>query len=322
MTRRYLFVLDFDGTAANTFEPNPKGVGVHEAYQLAVKDIFGQTGLEIYEKAGGLQNRAPEEIVSLILTENSQMIRQAEACFDQKNKTLKRLVPEGKGASLEWISGDNKRLQKTIAEMLVLIKLSYLMDEIGTSFPDGAVWPQPCAGFLDFIRAIEGLRTEGLDIQNAIISSGHDEFIKKTFVVWGLDPLRIMLTDDDMRGRSYPAEFQKRVKPSSYLFDIIQSQWIADGILFSEYARHIELIFETRKGMMYFGDDWIKDGGLARNAGVPFGLFDPEQNFDCKRGNCSFMFKDWRKVAEFFRQDDVRKLLGEGQSMAEVVSLI
>jgi len=322
MWNGYLVVFDFDGTVANTFLPNPKGIGVHEAYRLAVKDIFGLDGLEIYEKAGGLQNRAPEEIVSLVLAANSQMIILAEECFDQKNKTLRRLVPKGKGAPLEWVSGDEKRLQKTIAEMLALIKLSYLMDEIGASFPDGAVWPHACTGFLDFIHTIEGLRRDGFNIQNAIISSGHDEFIKKTFGVWGLDSPRIMLTDDDMRGRSYPAEFQKRVKPSSYLFDIVQSLWISNGILFSEYARHIELIIETRQRMIYFGDDPDKDGGLARNAGVPFGLFDPKQSHIRKNGDYFFVFGDWRDVARLFSQDKVKKLLREGQPMIRIVSLI
>ncbi|MCK4539547.1 hypothetical protein KAU09_00150 [Candidatus Parcubacteria bacterium] len=320
MNNGYLLVYDFDGTVADTFQPSPNGVGVYEAYRLAVNNIFGQDGLKIYDQAGGLQNRAPEEIVSLVLAGNDQMIKQAEVCFDQKNKTLRRLVPDGKGAPLKWINGDKNCLQKTITEMLVLIKLSYLMDEIGTSFSDGAVWPRPCVGFWDFIRAIEDLRMENLDIQNAIISSGHDEFIKKTFAVWGFDPPRIMLTDDDMRGRNYPAEFQKRVKPSSYLFDIIQSSWISDGILFSEYARHIELIYDTRRRMMYFGDDLNKDGGLAMSAGVPFGLFDPKQVHNYKHSNSFFAFGDWRDVARFFRRNDVKKLLSEGQPIIRVVS--
>ena len=322
MNNGYLIVFDFDGTVADTFEPNPKGVGVDEAYRLAVWDIFGQAGIEMYDKAGGLQNRAPEEIVSLILAENKQIIEQAEKCFDARNKTLRRLVPEGKGAPLEWISGDKNRLQKTIAEMLVLIKLSHLMDEIGTKFSDGTAWPKPCAGFLDFIRTIKDLRLESFDIQSAIISSGHDEFIKKTFAVWGLEPPRIMVTDDDMRGRSYPIEFQKRVKPSPYLFDIIQSQWIADGILFSEYARHIELILESRKRMMYFGDDLNKDGGLAGSAGVPFGLFDPSQGACYKNGDSSFVFGDWKELAEFISRDEIKEIFSKGGSMAMVIDRI
>jgi len=320
--KSYLLVFDFDGTAANTFEPNPRGIGVDKAYQFAVRDIFGQDGLDIYDDAGGLKNRAPEEIVVLILDADDKMLEQAEKCFDEKCKTLRRLVPEGKGAPLEWVASDKARLQKTIAEMLVLIKLSYLMDEIGSKFDDGGIWPRPCLGFLKFLRKIEELRQSGLDINLAIISSGHELFIKKTFKAWGFEAPKIILTDDDMRGRTYPEDFRQRVKPSPYLFDIIQAEWIGKGILFSDYARHIELMRQSRQRMIYFGDDDNKDGGLAQNAGILFGLFNQEQKvFDSLRSNY-FVFNDWKEIVDFFGQDKVVERIKKGKPVTKIISLL
>lgn len=324
MADGYLLVTDFDGTAADTFQPNPKGIGVNEAYQLAVKEIFGETGLSAYNQVGGLGNRAPEELIALILETGEEVVllQSAERCFDHKSKTLNRLVPEGKGAPLEWIPGDKNRLQRTIAELLVLEKLSCLMDEIGTEFLDGRVWPQPCAGFLEFFETVDKLKNSGVNIRLAIVSSGHDEFIKRTFSVWRLNSPDIIVTDDDMRGRRYPEDVERRVKPSSFLFDLVQSRWIGREILFSEYARHIELIIESRKRMMFFGDDPNKDSELAKNAGVPFGLFDPGKSALSRNGDNSFSFGSWTKVAEFFSQVKVKRLLSRGKPIREIVSLI
>lgn len=321
----YLLVYDFDGTVANTFEPNPKGMGVNEAYAKAITEIFGDKGFGIYEKAGGLKNQAPEEIVSLILDDDSKLIDLAEECFDKKSKTLARLVPPGKGAPLEWASNDQERTRRTIAEMLVLLKLSYLMDEIGSKFEDGRVWPRPCKGFIELLRMIDVLVDEGIDIQGAIISSGHESFIKKTFACWHEVCPQILLTDDDMRGAKYPAEFQKRVKPSPFLFDIIQAKWISNGVLFSDYARHIELFRESRQRMMYFGDDLRKDGKLAEYSGVPFGLFrsdNPTCTFPFHvYENNSFVFGDWEEIAYIFESQKAILMLRDGRPMTQIISL-
>jgi len=319
---RYLLVFDFDGTAFDTFEPNSKGIGVHEAYRLAVKDIFGEKGVQIYDDCGGLKNRAPEEIVYSILNEDKTLLGQAESCFDSHCKTLRRLVPEGKGAPLEWVASDNGRLQKTIAEMLVLIKLSYLMDEIGSRLEDDCMWPRPCKGFIQLLNAVRELRSEGIDVQCAIISSGHELFIRRTFESWGYDLPPIVLSDDDMRGKTYPVDFKQRVKPSPYLFDLVQAEWISEGILFSSYARHIEMFRESRQRMIYFGDDLSKDGELAKNAGVPFGLFDPKQKIFERPDNQSFVFQDWGKVADFLRHEDIRERLRAGEVTASFIPLL
>ena len=330
MYERYLLVLDFDQTCFDTFQENPKGIGVHKAYELAIKEIFGDVGLKVFKDAGGLKNGAPEEIVDMILDDSSvSLFKNAEDCFDARNKTLKRLVPQGKGAPLEWISYNENLLRKTISELLVLIKMSLLYDEVGSKFPDGEKWPQPCLGFLEFFHAIEELRKGGIDIQIAILSSNHEKFIRKTFSIWDLSPPDIIVSDDDMRGRAYPETVDRRVKPSSFLFDLVHERWIGRGVLFSEYARHIELNMESRKRMMYFGDDLNKDGGLAENAGVLFGLFDSDQKEGILNNSEElflfkdwseelFIFKDWRRMANFFLEGRTVYYLKQGMEIKEL----
>jgi hypothetical protein len=40
-----LGVSDFDGTQARTFEPTPDGIGVNEAYRLAIGTVMGERAL-------------------------------------------------------------------------------------------------------------------------------------------------------------------------------------------------------------------------------------------------------------------------------------
>lgn len=147
-------------------------------------------------------------------------------------------------------------------------------------------------------------------------------FIKKTFDSWGCKFPSIILTDDDLRGRNYPVNFKQRVKPSSYLFDVVQAEWIADNVLFSEYSRHIEFILESRQRMIYFGDDLVKDGGLAKNSDVPFGLFNQKQDIFERPDSQSFVFHDWNRVADYLCQKKVKKLLKAGETTSNFMSLL
>lgn len=176
-----------------------------------------------------------------------------------------------------------------IAEDLVQAKLGYLLREIGPE------WPKPCNGFVEFYKVIEEM--DGVEI--AILSSGHEEFIKKTFFAWGLDPPRIMLTDDDFRGYNPPLPLEKFSKPSPLLMDLIQQEWGG-----------------RRRHMIMFGDDPDKDGKLAKNAGIPFGLF-PRQNFFFAEN--SFQFDDWREISAFLRKETSQQLISRGVSASEII---
>lgn len=184
--KQYLMILDFDETIAKTFSPSPHKIGVDEAYRFAIEELFGMSGLEVYEKIGGLQNRAPFELVK---------------------------------ALLDTIETHQK--PEKITEMIVKKKMSFIMKEIGVRFPDDRVWPEPCPGILDFFKSISEInKKKVICIDLAILSSGHTRFIKKAFKVWNLKCPEILITDDD--AKLLP---DHPIKPAKVLFDIILKEW-------------------------------------------------------------------------------------------------
>ena len=68
--------------------------------------------------------------------------------------------------------------QPIYAEALVQFKLELLLKEIGQVGQD-TCWPTPCDTVLDFVSS---LRMQGSEV--AIISSGHEMFIKRCFQMW------------------------------------------------------------------------------------------------------------------------------------------
>lgn len=237
----YLLLSDFDGTMAKTFDPNPHNIGVHKAYEIALCQVFGERVLLIYHELGGLQNRDPESLVTVLL-DNDPSLR---------------------------IAG---RTIKEMAEQLVQYKLEVLLQEIGP------MWPLPCDGFREFADQLTGVCELG------IVSSGHTQFIQRTLHTWGISCPQVMVTDDDTRYLDLP--LLARVKPAPYPFELAMTQWL-DG---------------DRSRVIYFGDDPVKDGGLACNVDVPFGLFTNGQSTEADFSSFptgSFQFSNWREIAEF-----------------------
>lgn len=144
--RPRIVLSDFDGTIAHTSEPSPAGIDVERAVGIAVQEVLGPDGAAIFRQQGGLQNRAPVELMADLLPGLS-------------TAELDRLTQRFNAAKLGVLSG-----------------------EIGTTFSDGSVWPRPVDGFFDFLTRLEGGSGTGL----AIISSGHHSFIGKVLDLWGL----------------------------------------------------------------------------------------------------------------------------------------
>jgi FMN phosphatase YigB (HAD superfamily) len=160
---------------------------------------------------------------------------------------------------------------EALVELLVKKKLEYLLKEINQK------WPLPTAGFLEFWQTI----MRDAKIKTAILSSGHEEFIKKSFKAQGIRIPNAMVTDDDIRHREgYPNEW---VKPSSRVFDLLMEKFFKE---------------ELFKEVIYFGDDPLRDGGLAWNAGVHFGWFNPEGKPAPPDLKNFFQFKNWMEVLE------------------------
>jgi hypothetical protein len=249
--RAQLVAEDFDGTAFCTFEKSPSGLGVSEAYALSVEDMFGIEALNTFLRSGGLRNRAPVEVVQ-------------------------QLAPDAESEEL------NRLVQK-----LIEVKLNILMGEVGTRFLDGSLWPRPTEGYMDLCEMIETARQEGRLVDDAIISSGHEAFIEKTFKVWNVHPpTRIIATETTQRlAVDLEIAPENFVKPNSLLMGVARSMWAQEyGISISPGE---ELPNDVRRRMLYVGDDLVKDGELAKNSGVAFELIDPADSVT-----------SWQKVAD------------------------
>lgn len=272
--KNLLFLSDSDGTIFNTFKPCHNGYGVNEAYSQALLDIFGQEALDILRNHG-LNNRAPGQVVELIFSEGEDIkdifVQNAKLFFEKDERfLLEDLVPEDKGYKLEWSEG---HLENLFTELLVRVKLSYLMNNIGTKNPDGTMWPEVFPGVIDFFETLKNYGDLG------IISSGHDLFIKKSFELYNMECPEIMVTDDDLRIKSKSLIS----KPSPFLIHLALRQWGYGDI-------------PPHESIIYTGDDIEKDGQMAVNAGVPFIYFDQKNEshwYELKRdlvmGNLPFI---------------------------------
>ena len=230
-------VLDFDGTVANTFELNPNGLGVSEAYENAVGVLFGLEALGQYRSSGGLKNRSPREVV--------------------------------RGLQIQGFLSDGDTAQLT--ENLVRLKIECLTSGIGQPLQDGALWPRLTLGFAEFWVQVR----KNPETFTAILSSGHQAFITKTFEVHKLVLPHLTVTDDESRALPEPLS-----KPDPRLWQYM-----------------VERANMPLLNPVYIGDDQGKDGGLARNSGVPFLHFAPVgTNAYGHEGT----FADWRDILPRF----------------------
>ncbi len=225
-SQRELLACDFDGTIALTSVPAPSGTTVASAYEVAIRQVLGENAVSKYVEHGGLRNRAPAEVI-----------------ID--------LAPE--------LDTDRVR-QKT--EDLVAAKLDVLYQEVGQTLPDGSRWPRPVEGFMDCWAKISAHP----QMDTAVVSSGHQNFIERFYEVQELPAPNLMVTDDDMRPLMEHLPPELCVKPGRLLLDIVHSRWLARYGIEPNY----ETIKSSRGRIMYAGDDPNKDGKLAENAGVTF----------------------------------------------------
>jgi len=186
-----LFAHDFDGTVANTFEPAPTGVGVEEAYNQAIETVFDTAALEEYLQSGGLQNRAPSEVV-------------------------RQLAPDATDSELSALT-DN----------LIAAKLSVLLDQIGSPLPGGGVWPRPIEGFPEFLAQLEDIRKKGAPIDVLALSSGHDAFIRRVYEVWSEpQPDHIIATEQIAElAPQLSLRPDQLIKPQAGLMDAARYIW-------------------------------------------------------------------------------------------------
>jgi hypothetical protein len=294
LAQLWLCVLDFDGNIARTFDPSPNQMNVNHAYNLAIQYLFGAEtfGHDPLALIGGLKNRAPSEIIGALFQLNRDLLLRCKKIFASQTEILKDFVPAGKGVPLIWDETQTYlNPQRLMAELLVRAKLLFLMKEINE------YWPLPCTGFIDFIQALPRLEEKTkIKPVTAILSSGHDEFIHNVYKIWGIPQPELMITDDDLRTLNFPSEPERTVKPSPFLLDLVLVQWLAkQPECEPDNTNLTQFLAMAKKRTIYFGDDPIKDGLLAKNAGVIFGWFNPLGKTATDLGE-HFVFSDWRQV--------------------------
>lgn len=265
-----LAVFDFDNTVADTFAPSPNGLDVHTAYDIALEQLFGEPHL--LKVVGGLKNRAPTELVHDIVRAEPKLVVHAMRTYDLLRTRVQHLMPKGTGIPLVPIKGDN--YLPLLGEMIVRLKLECLAGEVSPQ------WPRPFDGVGELF---EELRTRKKKL--ALISSGHDSFIRSSFKAWGIQCPDIVLSDDVLR--PLPGPIAQKSKPSKLLIHYL--------LMMAAQSR-IDARWDQ---LAYFGDDLVKDGGLARNADIPFGWYNPAANGDARdlRPN-DFVIRSWRDLSE------------------------
>jgi hypothetical protein len=288
----YEFGIDFDGTMGRTFDPSPDGVGVEENYEDTLKQIFGETILATYLSEGGLQNRAPAEVIHDLYQLHPEVLEMAASHASQNHDELSSVMPLTAPLLDVW---DTDPL-KAATETYIRQDLINSLDHIGLLNEDGLPWPRPCNGFDSFWKTIEALNQAemGFRINTAVISSGYIDYITKAFGVWGLEVPDIWVTDDNTRARKYPADMNARVKPAPFGIALAHHQWLKmHGQTGPDFS--IETVIKSKDRMFYFGDGLSKDGQLAARSRIGFGHYDETTDGLSFTGEY-LRFNDWRDI--------------------------
>ena len=281
---QHLVALDFDGTIAATFEPSPNGMDVSIASKLAIGKKYGSRGLEVYDQIGGLGGREPGELIAL----------------------------------MHLRLGINPATRDD-TELYVSEKLASITPEISPT------WPRLLPGVGNFFRDVSDRR---IPVDLSIISSGHNKFIERVFEVNGIDVPHNLVTSDELRQRPMPLE-RPRFKPHTFQLAQAHRNWdqeIADeftslsglSVNFHDIPSEHRERSHHKPYMLYVGDDYIKDGGLAWNGRIPF-VFIPPANSNytpnCDRGQIMVSdFNDLRTILRFGREG-----IENGESFSEII---
>lgn len=225
------FGQDFDGTIADTLKNPAWGYGVEAATNIAIGDTLKVTDIGKLRDQGGLQNRAPLEIIQLLRP---------------------KLNPEE---------------QQLLCDKLVKAKLAVLMNQISST------WPEPMPGYIPFIETLRREQDAGEPIDDIIISSGHEEFITKTFeTAFGVEPPKIILAQEAIQRTATEYGEDMPVKPSPRLMVYAYNRWREQHSL----PGLDEINPDDLPRMRYIGDDPTKDGQMAKVSGVRYYQINPD----------------------------------------------
>ena len=199
-------------------------------------------------------------------------------------------------------------------DKFISLKMDYFLPEISP------FWPRLSSGFKElWMEIAEGT----IPVETAIVSSGHDAFIKKVFETNGLPTPKILITSDTTKNLGEPNGRRPLHKPHSHMLARAHYDLIKDAI-WEDHEAWISA--EDRytgrnlwKGnIMYVGDDPSKDLVLAGNARI-IGGFVPFSNKefqpDLQKGQVLIPSFHWLSAHLHEHKDDFAR----GKSMAEIM---
>lgn len=300
-SKRYLIASDFDGTLFNTAYSDSKIIGVHEAYQMAFEIMVGQGSRDDYDIISSIANGdAPSEMINKLLKRNREhFLNKAREVYESGTiNYLGYLLPECKNQQFVW---NDSNPEATMSQMLIGIKLKILLDQIGKRTEKNKIWPTPCEDSLIFLQTIQQLKQEEVPIDLAVISSGHENFITLTFAIWKAPQPDILVTEDDIRPRRYPIEEERRFKPGQFPLALAHHKWLRQQGLNGDNRSFVSNAAESKKRMMYIGDDLYKDTLMAYNGNV-VGYLHPQT--------------PWQTIAEMLSRN---KHLLDGRPFGEIL---
>lgn len=258
---------DFDMTIADTFTPPIGGLGVPEAYERAVGDIFGP---EAWGSIGGFANQAPIEIGEKLCDQIGldQFVLLARDYYTSRQSELDAVMPLDSGAIINGRDGDTLN---GVVEVMVRRKLELLLPNVGQPLEGGGMWPKLMPGFEHFWRRV----TKNPEVVTAIISSGHDVFIENVLAQHRLPRPDIIISDDYMRRKGL-----RFYKPNPMIWEYV--------------LQEVRGLGHQPISSIYIGDSRSHDGGLARNALIDFMQFaGPESAWHGHKGT----FDDWKNLS-------------------------
>jgi hypothetical protein len=272
---------DFEGTAFSF--TNEKGLS--SAYEGAIQNVLGEEGIDKLKKIGGRKGRITRQLVEDLLSQNgAQLVINAREYYDTYANTLLDLVPKGKGYGMIWNNDDPRGI---ITELVARVKLGILLEEE----------VKPRKGFIEFWNLLKAFKEDGVPIITAVISSGHDELVKEAFKTFELNTPDILVTDDDMRALPLPESTRLKGKPGPIP---LWKAWYEMKKLQNQDTSFYTPMLEEK--MIFFGDDVNRDGRMAKNASITWGLYQPDEivsvEIDIKEN--AFIFKHWDGPANFF----------------------
>ncbi len=261
----FLIGYDFDGTCFATFT-STGGPNVNEAYEIAITEVLGPRAVQAFIDAGGIHNRAPSDIIhELVISDPShvdhaldhaiQHFAQPEAIGDIGLDMVARFADRN-------IIKPDELTMRAITEMLVMRKKTVLFSCINTE------WPKPIGGFYEHWEDLHTRKIgedEWRQVNLAIVSSAHTDFIRKVLEVSGLPQPDVYMTDDEMRRQVHP-----RTKPDPFALELAREAWLNAYAVPTDLRVSEPFMQAVKARQVYIGDDPEKDGKMAINDNIKF----------------------------------------------------